>query len=152
MEIDQDLVATVSARSTRDSQSTEIHDLEFGLGIETTSVPHDPDAGAGTTGSNASGQSQPPGTVRLRSNICFESEHDVDTRQFGWAMVPGELLEELLERHRSSGYQLTERQQAETGYYKPCSICKRLIYEINLNGCDRRECARQRIYRGPIQT
>jgi len=36
-------------------------------------------------------------------------------------------------------------------YRRANPICKRSIYEINLNGCDRRECAQQRIFRGAIR-
>lgn len=142
--IDHDLVATVTARSTLigDEHTTEVHDLEFGLGLglkseDDKSEPPRPDF-SGTE------KKVPRGAIRLRSNICLAAEHDVDARRNAWHLVPGEVLEEYRTRYSGTGHKPTGRQEAEAGYYLPCAFCHRLAYDINVNGCNRPGCPVQR--------
>jgi hypothetical protein len=71
---------------------------------------------------------EPPtaGSVTIRSNVVLDPGR--------WDLVPGELLYELRRMDRA-----TRLQRDEHMYYAPCSICRRTIVEINLNGCS--QCA-----------
>lgn len=62
------------------------------------------------------------GNVTVRSNVVLESGR--------WDLVPGELLHELGRMEKASRLQHAERM-----YYVPCSVCRRSIVDINLNGC-----------------
>ena len=63
-----------------------------------------------------------PGDVAVRSNVVLELER--------WDLVPGELLHALRRMDKANRLQHDEHM-----YYVPCSICRRTIVEINLNGC-----------------
>lgn len=64
-----------------------------------------------------------PGRVTIRSNIVLEPGR--------WDLVPGELLHALRRMDNA-----TRLQHDEHMYYEPCSVCRRTIAAINLNGCD----------------
>ena len=79
----------------------------------------------------ANNQEQPrtKGEVRIRSNICL--------KQSDWFLVPGDVM--MLYGLQHMVVQ-GSRQHEEMMYYEPCSICRRTIFEINKNGCERRGC------------
>jgi hypothetical protein len=65
------------------------------------------------------------GATRLRSNVSLHPD---------WRLVPGELFAkyrpiDLQREPRGS------RLRNENGYYAPCSICRRTVAEIRLEGC-----------------
>jgi hypothetical protein len=62
------------------------------------------------------------GKVTVRSNIVLEPE--------GWDLVPGELLHALRRMDKANRLQRDEHM-----YYEPCSVCRRTIIAINLQGC-----------------
>jgi hypothetical protein len=71
------------------------------------------------------------GKVRIRSNVVLE---EVNVRKDHWALVPGEIVERYRRGHFSDKPSL--RQKDEKMYYEPCSVCRRTIDIINLEGCD----------------
>jgi molecular chaperone DnaK (HSP70) len=122
--IDQDLIVHIDAQSTVRQHATraEIHELEFGLRF--SDLPEQ--AGATTprrdTGSkavrSASGGNR---AVTLRSNVTRDS-----TRT---DLIPGEMI------RWDPRAVIPERQQREHEYYIPCLHCKRLLYQIQRDGC-----------------
>lgn len=132
--IDHDLIATVSADSqlVRSKRHKEIHDLEFGLGLDGQVAAATTDADEAAIGVadeaeplSGQGQVHPVGAVRVRSNVS-RGLHD-------WDLVPGEIVQE---HHPTADQFLTPLQRAEKMYYVPCSECGRTIYEIERDGCD----------------
>jgi hypothetical protein len=133
--VDHDLIVMVRVHSSLigDESRAEIHDLEFGLGLGSGAVGEE-----NTKGPNSDGPMNKPrlgvrplgthtaGSLRLRSNISLEKN--------GWHLVPGETVERYVPKFTQ--IKLTSRQEAERIYYVPCVTCGRLIYDINLNGCD----------------
>jgi molecular chaperone DnaK (HSP70) len=133
--INHDLIATVSAESqlARSKREKEIHDLEFGLGLDGHEAGLD---GTGIENQLAQApnaqeptitrsQSDSRDAVRVRSNVTV-GQHD-------WDLVPGEIVQ----KHRPITDQfLTSLQRAEKMYYVSCSECGRTIYEIERDGCD----------------
>jgi hypothetical protein len=135
--IDHNLIAHVSARSEgrKHSVDTEIHDLEFGLGVANDG---DADRQADTERQHAHPHpahsipaSANRGKVRIRSNVA-EGLH-------AWHAVPGEVVQD--HRPDMADQSLTQKQRDEKMYYKPCLKCGRSIYEIERDGCD--DCARE---------
>jgi len=67
------------------------------------------------------------GAVKIRSNV-------LNTRDM--TLIPGKIMQEPI----------TYKQKAERHYSTPCSICKRTIYRIYREGCDRAGCLNQDRY------
>jgi len=127
--IDHDLIATVSAESQllRSKRDKEIHDLEFGLGLDGQVAAATADANEAAIGAAneaepllGQGQHHSPGTVRVRSNVTRGLDD--------WNLVPGEIVQD-------DDQFLTPLQRAEKMYYVPCG-CGRTIHEIERDGCD----------------
>jgi hypothetical protein len=77
---------------------------------------------------------QPKGIVRIRSNVC--------NGPFAWHLVPGDILRKYsLPVNPDS---LTDKQKEELLYYAPCSICNRVIIDINKEGCGNPDCRMKR--------
>ncbi len=132
--IDHDLIATVSAESklVQSKRVKEIHDLEFGLGLDgqiaaATAEANKAVSDLADNGTPLLGQGQGhlPGAVRVRSNVT-RGLHD-------WDLVPGEIIQKY---QPTADQFLTPLQRAEKMYYVPCSECGRTIYEIERDGCD----------------
>lgn len=73
------------------------------------------------------------GEVRIRSNICDNPNDSY--------LIPGDVLK----GYGMSLNNMTQRQRDEMMYYEPCSYCKRTIYKILEEGCDRPVCRKQGI-------
>lgn len=77
------------------------------------------------------------GSIRLRSNLALLDGPDAKKR--AWEMVPGDLAvsyrKELVHSRHAN-----RRQQEEWLLYEPCSLCRRGVDEIFLEGCDRNGC------------
>lgn len=58
-----------------------------------------------------------------------------------WELVPGEIVEEHRPRFLEKARGTRHRQREERGYYLPCSRCERLIHQVMLEGCERRDCS-----------
>jgi len=128
--IDQDLVVHVEARSTvrQDAVQVEIHELEFGLRF----------AEAAHGGRDGVRQKRPDkaervlkgghgrGAVTLRSNVTLDA-----TRT---DLVPGEMI------NWDPRSVIPVRQQQEHEYYLACFRCKRLVYQIEREGCHEPDC------------
>lgn len=71
------------------------------------------------------------GKVRIRSNVCLEAD--------AWDLVPGDVLR----RYNLHFGRLTAKQHEELMYYEPCSVCRRVLYEIMEYGCDYSICRQQ---------
>src|SRR6476659_2167380 len=65
------------------------------------------------------------GQVRVRSNLS--------TSPKAWPLVPGDTLKHY---GLNDDSQLSPRQHEERMYYEPCSVCHRLYYLIQEEGCD----------------
>jgi len=137
VKIDHDLIASVSAQSTlrADYQEVEIHDLEFGLGLDGQSIDEVDEEDSSeekeslhsrerTDFAQAKAVSLPSGSVRVRSNVSLS--------QHAWDLVPGEIVRKYQSDHR-----LTSKQREEAGYYMPCCLCGRNIHFIERDGCER---------------
>lgn len=123
--IDENLILTASAFSTmrKDHRETQIHNLEFGLSIDTQA----PSASGGSSRPLLpSGLPRKRGGISLRPNIAATTDR---------ALIPGDLLSTLprgryepnpFDRDGSFGV-ATERQHSERLYYQPCAICGRMI-------------------------
>lgn len=74
---------------------------------------------------------QNKGQVRIRSNVCLESD--------AWHLVPGDVLR----RYNLHYGRVTAKQHDEMMYYEPCSICRRMFYQIMDDGCDHPVCRKQ---------
>src|SRR4051812_15486597 len=85
----------------------------------------------------------PRGAIRLRSNVVLADA----PRPYGydvWELVPGDIVEDYKKGFLNNGYATRSRQRDEAGYYKPCPYCKRLAYQIELEGCDGVGCGSAR--------
>jgi molecular chaperone DnaK len=132
LSIDHDYVVHVEGESTgrKDRAKKEIHNLEFALALPSQSSAEfsstestDLDYPASVT------ETHKLGAVRLRSNVVTDNK--------SWSHVPGDIIEEW----RSSWFDsragnASARQNNEKDYYRPCSMCKRNICQIELEGCD----------------
>lgn len=113
--LDHDLILSVAARSSnlRDSGSTQIHNLEFGL-----TIPHqratEKDAPSPNAGNDDVVRFQ-RGDVVLRSNISQGAKAD----------APGEVLYKFDSGAFDTRGDATELQREEKLYYSPCAKCGR---------------------------
>jgi actin-like ATPase involved in cell morphogenesis len=121
--VDPDLVVTVSAKSTgaMDEASEEIHDLEFGLGLQSKR----PTPSGSPDGEGQGPRKSPSGRVLVRSNVTSDAgaKH----------LIPGHVLDQT---EIDAQTLLHPRQRAEINYYKKCGICARPTADIIWNGCD----------------
>lgn len=78
-----------------------------------------------------------PGSIRMRSNVAPRDTEDDKAR--AWRMVPGDLVAQF-RTELLRGPNVNQRQHDEYMALTPCSICKATPYEIQINGCNRREC------------
>jgi hypothetical protein len=136
--IDHDYVVHIEGHSSgrNDRATRHIHDLEFAL---TLPMANEGDQSKKSTilKSGADGGDEPiikpkriVGGVQLRSNVTLSSTD--------WRSVPGDIIEEWRSHWfdtRSGDCSL--RQQEERDYYRPCSLCGKRPYEMNLHGCER---------------
>lgn len=141
--IDHDLVANVKASSTLvgDEQSTEIHDLEFGISTPSAAAEdgnaHDTDQNSGSGIRGALRElpgTRAGGEIRLRPNVTSDSD--------AWQLVPGDIVTNYRPNHfdkRNS--EVPAKQRDEQTYYARCSICHRTIMEIKLQGCPNPRCS-----------
>lgn len=133
--IDHDLIAGVHAQSTlsNQSQKAEIHDLEFGLSLEKPfsegkhGLPHAQELIADKPEDVVHARAHKPGDIRVRSNLAPTSH--------AWHLLPGEIVNSA--NMYMLPHQLTPRQKDEKMYYVRCHDCKRTIYEIERDGCDK---------------
>jgi len=138
VEIDHDLVARVGVRSSLvdDKQTVEIHDLEFGLGLDEVT----PASASGPTGGGRANEAgdkgvrrhssfgvTAPGAVRLRSNITDSSN--------AWHLVPGEIVDRYRAGYMDRRNRPPEFQVEEKLYYTPCALCGRKHHLIHQEGC-----------------
>lgn len=112
--IDENLVLRIGANSTiaADSDSTEVHNLEFGLRLGEGQEPVGESLGDLASGNAA----HEPGAIQLRSNLARSAEDRT--------VVPGEVLarfDAIYFDRRSK--EPPEHQREEEVFYKPCSAC-----------------------------
>lgn len=130
MSIDHDYIVKVDVRSglRGDHQEGEIFNLEFALSLPHSSEELDSDNAEGEF-STVSVVSRAKGAVRLRSNVVNQAN--------SWRDVPGDIIETWRPYwFNNEAANATPRQIAERDYYRLCSICKRNLCQIELNGCD----------------
>lgn len=128
LNVDHDMIVTVSARSELrgDTSEIQVHDLEFGLGFDNAprEAPTLPAATSKLQAREDHPRKPPPGgSVRIRSNVA--------ERKDSWGLVPGEIVQLYRPDLR-----LTDRQHQEKMYYQSCCLCGRSVYEIDRDGCD----------------
>jgi molecular chaperone DnaK (HSP70) len=126
VDIDHDLIATVTAKSTLvgEEKKVEIHDLEFGLGLAT---PQSESKATPRPSSRPDTKADAEGIVQMRSNVSKEKD---------WGLIPGELMSKYAFRPiDGTSWQAKERQKLEQRYYALCSYCKRNGYQIEKAGC-----------------
>ena len=123
--IDDDLILTATARSSmaKDSDSSVIHDLEFGLPLPPLD---DGDENPDEESTELVERKPEPGGLSIRANLADDVRED---------LVPGEVLY----MHNPGAFQThhvlrtaTQEQLDERFYYEPCSVCKR---DINDPAC-----------------
>jgi molecular chaperone DnaK len=116
--IDQDLVVSVAAKSegTGFERQTEIHDLEFGLGVGVPQL-------GGRRKRRAAAVDGKLGDVRVKGNVTPDQQ--------ALNLVPGEIVREAFPLYDN----YTELQRDERVYYQPCCKCQRQIFEIRRDGC-----------------
>jgi len=138
--IDQDMIVNVSATSSLagDKRLEEIYDLEFGIEF---GADHSSAIGGGTNREPDESQprlhgrgqvklqQQPPGTIRLRSNVSLFED--------AWDLVPGDVIKTYRNRYLYHRDTLTAFQVKEAMYYAPCSNCGLFINRIKVEGCER---------------
>ena len=113
VEIDQDLILTLKAESSRrnDLARAEYHDLEFGIGLPGSTSPIEI--------TDTSCPAPATGGLSIRANVADRKDQ---------ALVPGEVLYDskpsAFARLPGPSY-ATEEQTRERLYYQPCSVCKK---------------------------
>lgn len=132
LSIDHDYIVHVLGHSSgrQDKARKEIHNLEFALTLPRASNLQAMDSGPDETGFETGIQKTTlQGAVRLRSNVVSQEN--------SWRDVPGDLVESWRENwFDTRAGNASARQQAERDYYRLCSMCRRSLCQINLEGCD----------------
>jgi len=137
VEIDHDYVAQVSVTATGTSvrRTAEFHHLEFALELPPDAPHGEPDA----TEDPARSGRQPPfdGTPSLRPNIVAagETPHE-NTRhiEHRWAIAGDAAQNWYPAAFSNFDADWTELQREERDFYVRCSVCKRSITRIRLDG------------------
>lgn len=115
IKIDSDMIvhATAGSSNIQDTASTQIHNLEFGITLGSSS----PDSDFDSDGLDASDGDKPRhqrGDLVVRPNVADRVDD---------ALVPGELLY----KYKSSYFDVRKRppqvQVEEHLYYRPCAVC-----------------------------
>ncbi len=118
--IDDNFILTATATSSmlNDCDSTEIHDLEFGLFVSKNG------------GSNNINEDQvkknsifPEGAIKIRSNVIRSSL--AENRREKKKYIPGELLYQYNPEYFDDRMSPPDYQVFEKNYYEPCPFCKR---------------------------
>ncbi len=128
--IDDNLILKATARSIllNHSDSTEIHDLEFGLSVSKKKNNND------NTDFELSKKNSifPEGAIKIRSNV-LRAENFHSARHQNEKMrnkyVPGELLYQYNPEYFNTANYPPEIQVNEKLYYQPCAICKRRSHD-----------------------
>jgi molecular chaperone DnaK len=117
--VDDNLILRAGARSMnkRDSDSVEIHDLEFSLGLPNAPKDSASESGGGKEGDRPVREGPlGGGAIVVRSNVASD-QRDIN--------VPGELMYEVNPHYFDRRREPPEVQDEERLYYAPCSICRR---------------------------
>jgi hypothetical protein len=126
--IDENLILTASAKSLikNDTDSVEIHNLEFGLDLKNNinnSNQYDDFA------INQTDQNNTENGISLLSNIVAHNESEgvplEQIKPYFEKLVPGEFMKEYNPHYFSNEHGVPDIQKLEAIYYQPCSICKR---------------------------
>ncbi|MDP9183201.1 MAG: Hsp70 family protein [Actinomycetota bacterium] len=114
VEVDDDLILSVSARSSqrRDQCGASYFDLEFGIGLPGS-------ADLGPIDVMDTEASVPAGGLVVRANISDRRDD---------SLIPGDVLYESRPRafaRMPGSHQASREQRLEHLYYQPCAVCKR---------------------------
>lgn len=126
--IDENLILTTSAKSQikNDTDTVEIHNLEFGLDLKkniNNSDKYDDFI------VNQIDQKNQSNSISLLSNVVAHEDSEnipIDlVKPYFEKLVPGEYMKEYNRYYFSDQHGVPQIQKLEAVYYQPCSICKR---------------------------
>jgi molecular chaperone DnaK (HSP70) len=120
--IDDNLILTATAISTllNDSDTTEIHDLEFGLSV---AKKYSNEGIEESLKKNSIFLENEKGSIRVRSNVLRASI--AENRNERNKYIPGELLYQYKPEYFDDRLNPPSIQVMEKNYYEPCPFCKK---------------------------
>ena len=131
--IDENYVVKARAESTMrgDTAELEISNLEFALRAQTSLL-------APNSSDDENNKAQP---VNFENNYpAVRSIITKENGRKGAENIAGDIVDKYYDKFAFAWPKFTKKQQEESDYYLPCSICGKTIMEINKEGCARPGC------------
>ena len=131
--IDENYVVKARAESTMrgDTAELEISNLEFALRAQTSLL-------APNSSDDENNKAQP---VNFENNYpAVRSIITKENGRKGAENIAGDIVDKYYDKFAFSRPKFTKKQQEESDYYLPCSICGKTIMQINKDGCPRPGC------------